>query len=136
MTSGGTPWLSRGYLADGLFKITLAAVYTLAAAPIGRLLGAEAPLIRTTAVVLLLSGVAEVVFARRRSAPRYVWYLVGYDSGWLLMTGAALLVARQGGSAGGELWFGYQLLASAVLATAFAIGARPQVQRRSTAASR
>ncbi|WP_210418115.1 hypothetical protein [Ruania zhangjianzhongii] len=120
-----------GYLGDGLFKAVLAAVYALAAAPIGRLLGVDVPLILLTAGILLLSGVAEIVFARRRAAQPYIWYLVGYDSGWLVLTALALILAGQGSSAGGELWFAYQALGSVVLATAFAIGARsrPASQR-------
>lgn len=134
MAPQGTRWLAVGYLADGIFKAVLAAGYALAAAPIGRLLGVDVPLILITAGILLLSGVAEIVFARHRPIRPYVWYLVGYDSGWLALTVLALILAGQGSSAGGELWFAYQALGSAVLATAFAIGARSRRADRHAAA--
>lgn len=120
-------WLYIGYLADGLFKVALALAYTLAVAPIGRMLGAAEPLILLSAVMLLLSGVAEIAFARRRAAAPQVWLLVGYDSAWLLVTALALILAGQGGSAGGELWFGFQAVGSVVLAIAFAIGSRSRL---------
>lgn len=117
-------WLYIGYLADGLFKVALALVYAWAVVPIGRMLGTAEPLILLSAVMLLLSGVAEIAFAKRRAAAPHVWLLVGYDSAWLMVTALALILAGQDGSAGGELWFGFQAVGSSVLAIAFAIGAR------------
>lgn len=134
MTPQGTRWLTVGYLADGIFKALLAAGYALAAAPIGGLLGVDVPLILITAGILLLSGLAEIRFARHRPVRPYVWYLVGYDSGWLALTALALILAGQGSSAGGELWFAYQALGSAGLATAFTIGARSRPADRHAAA--
>ena len=133
MTTRSSRRLYVGYLADGLFKMALAGGYALAAAPIGQRLGVDVPLILITAGVLLLSGLAEIAFARRRATAQYVWYLVGYDSGWLVVTALALIVARQGSAAGGELWFAYQALGSAALATAFVIGARSRLANQHTA---
>lgn len=134
MTSRGSRWLSVGYLADGLFKVAVAAGYALASAPIGRLLGVDVPLILLTAGVVLLSGLAEIAFARRRAAPSYIWYLAGYDSGWLLITVLAFVLSGQDWPAAGELWFTYQLVGSLVLAPAFAIGARSRSADRGAAA--
>ncbi|MFJ3136581.1 hypothetical protein ACIRG8_17640 [Streptomyces sp. NPDC102359] len=42
--------------------------------------------------------------------------MVAYDSGWALTALAGLLVAGQGGTAGGEVWIGYQAAASLAFA--------------------
>ncbi|MFF5720226.1 hypothetical protein [Streptomyces buecherae] len=42
--------------------------------------------------------------------------MIGYDGGWALATLAGLLVAWRGGTAGGEIWLGYQVAAPLALA--------------------
>jgi hypothetical protein len=114
-----TRWLRIGFLGDGLFKVILAVAYTAAVASISTALDVNAWLIFVTAGLLLLSGAAEIAFAIRGAAPSHTKYLVGYDSGWIVVT--VIVVAMM--SSGGALWFGYQAITSAVLAIAFAIGA-------------
>lgn len=118
-TTGTSRWLRIGFLADGLFKVVLAVVYSAAVASIGTALDVDSWLILATAGLLLLSGAAEITFALRSAAPSHTKYLIGYDSGWIVVTVVAVAVM----SSGGALWFGYQAIASAVLAIAFAIGA-------------
>jgi hypothetical protein len=114
-----TRWLRIGFLGDGLFKVILGVVYSAAVASISTALDVDAWLIFATAGPLFLSGAAEIIFALRSAAPSHTKYLVGYDSGWIVVTVIVAAVM----SSGGALWFGYQAIASAVLAIAFALGA-------------
>lgn len=111
--------IAFGGAGDGFFKVILAVVYSAAVASISTALDVDAWLIFATAGLLFLSGTAEITFALRSAAPSHTKYLIGYDSGWIVVT--VIVVAVM--SSGGALWFGYQAIASAVLAIAFAIGA-------------
>ncbi|WP_432152079.1 hypothetical protein [Streptomyces sp. bgisy029] len=42
--------------------------------------------------------------------------MIAYDIGWAVVSAAALVVARQGGTAGGELWIAYLTAAPLVMA--------------------
>ncbi|WP_436735839.1 hypothetical protein [Streptomyces sp. BBFR102] len=109
--------LVTGIVADGAFKALLGAAYLIGAFWLGELLGVSAWLMVVSGVALLIGGGAEITFARSRPVRTCVWLMVVYDSGWVLTALAGLLTARQGGSAGGEVWIGYQTAAPLVFAT-------------------
>ncbi|MGW4383555.1 hypothetical protein [Kitasatospora sp. NPDC004531] len=109
-----------GIVADGAFKLLLAAVFGLGAQPVGRQLGVHAGVLIAGAAALLVCGAVEIRYLRRRSARAYTRLMVGYDTGWVLTAAAGLLLARGGSGAGGELWIGYQVLAPLVFAAALA----------------
>ncbi|MFF3911533.1 hypothetical protein ACFYZJ_37655 [Streptomyces sp. NPDC001848] len=105
-----------GIIADGAFKVLLAGAYIAGAAPLGRLLGVPAWLMVVSGVALLVGGGIEIRYVRRRRMRTYTLLMVAYDSGWMLTALVGLLMAWQGGSAGGEVWIGYQTAAPVVLA--------------------
>lgn len=122
MTGTAKPprWLRAGFLADGCFKLLVAAGYAV----FGSRLPLDAPpgLVGATAALVGASGIAEIVFAVRSGARSHVGVLAGYDGGWAIVTGLAVLLAGSG--AAGSVWFGYQAIGSAVLTAVFARGAR------------
>ncbi|MET9416456.1 hypothetical protein ABZY03_20175 [Streptomyces klenkii] len=113
-----------GAIADGAFKVLLAAVSIAGAAPLGRLLGTPAWLMVVTGVALLIGGGIEIGYTRSRSMRTYTWLMVAYDSGWVLTALVGALMAWQGSSAGGEVWIGYQTAAPIAFA-ALLIAAKP-----------
>ncbi|KUH36303.1 MULTISPECIES: hypothetical protein [Streptomyces] len=113
-----------GIIADGVFKVLLAAVYIVGAAPLGRLLGVPAWLMVASGVALLIGGGIEIGYVRSRPVRTYTRLMVAYDSGWVLAALAGLLMAWQGSSAGGEVWIGYQTAAPVALA-ALLVAANP-----------
>lgn len=100
-----------GAIADGAFKVLLAAVYIAGAAPLGRVFGTPAWLMVVSGVALLIGGGIEIRYTRSRSMRTYTQLMIAYDSGWALTALTGLLMARQGSSAGGEVWMGYQTAA-------------------------
>ncbi|MFD9412061.1 hypothetical protein ACFWBN_34325 [Streptomyces sp. NPDC059989] len=100
-----------GAIADGAFKVLLAAVFIAGAAPLGRLLGAPVWLMVVSGVALLIGGGIEIGYTRSRSMRTYTQLMVAYDSGWVLAALVGLLMAWRGSSAGGEVWIGYQTVA-------------------------
>jgi len=119
MTQIATPPMTRltaGIIADGVFKVLLAAVYIVGAAPLSRLLGVPGWLMVVSGVALLIGGGIEIGHVRSRPVRTYIRLMVAYDSGWVLATLAALLIAWRGGAAGGEVWTGYQTAAPVVFA--------------------
>ncbi|MGW7102857.1 hypothetical protein [Streptomyces sp. NPDC054838] len=122
-----TPSVTRrtvGIIADGVFKVLLAAVYIFGAAPLGRLLGVPAWLLVVSGVALLIGGGIEIGYVRSRPVRTYMRLIVAYDGGWVLAAVAGLLMGWQGSSAGGEVWIGYQTAAPVVLA-ALLVAANP-----------
>lgn len=113
-----------GAIADGAFKVLLAAVYIAGAAPLGRLLGTSAWLMVVSGVALLIGGGIEIRYTRSRSMRTYTQLMIAYDSGWVLTALTGFLMARQGSSAGGEVWMGYQTAAPLVFA-ALLVAAAP-----------
>ncbi|WP_405987848.1 hypothetical protein [Streptomyces sp. NBC_00986] len=113
-----------GVIADGVFKVLLAAVYIVGAAPLGRLLGTPVWLMVVSGLALLIGGGIEVGCTRRRSMRACTRLMIAYDSGWVLAALAGFLVAWQGGSTGGEVWMGYQTVAPIAFA-ALLIAAAP-----------
>ncbi|MEU6590496.1 hypothetical protein ABZ923_14955 [Streptomyces sp. NPDC046881] len=119
MAQIATPRVTRrtvGAIADGAFKVLLAAVYVAGAAPLGRLLGVPVWLMVVSGVALLIGGAIELGYTRSRSMRTYTQLMVGYDSGWVLAALVGLLMAWRGSSAGGELWIGYQAAAPVMFA--------------------
>lgn len=115
---------TAGALADGAFKVVLGAACLAGAAPLGRLLGTPAWLMAVAGVGLLIGGGVGIGCTRSRSQRTYVRLMVAYDSGWVLATLTGLLLAWRGGTAGGEVWVGYQAAASVAFA-ALLIAAAP-----------
>ncbi|MER7000907.1 hypothetical protein [Streptomyces sp. NPDC000410] len=114
-----TPSATRrlaGIVADGVFKMLLGAACIIGAARFGDLLGVAAWLMVVSGVALLIGGGIEIRYVRSRPIRTYIRLMVAYDSGWVLTALAGLLVAWRGGSAGGEVWIGYQTAASLALA--------------------
>lgn len=105
---------TMGAIADGAFKVVLAAVYLAGAVPLGRALGAPAWLMVVTGVALLIGGGSEIGYTRSRSMRTYTRLMAAYDAGWVLAALAGLLIAWRGGSAGGEVWMAYQAVATVV----------------------
>ncbi|MEU5688346.1 hypothetical protein [Streptomyces venezuelae] len=50
--------------------------------------------------------------------------MIAYDAGWAVAAAVGLLVAWQGGAAGGEVWMGYQAVAPIAMAARL-VAARP-----------
>lgn len=113
-----------GAIADGAFKVLLAAVSIAGAAPLGRLLGTPAWLMVVSGVALLIGGGIEIRYTRSRSMRTYTQLMIAYDSGWVLAALTGLLMAWQGSGAGGEVWMGYQAVAPVVFA-ALLVAAAP-----------
>ncbi|MFG3125790.1 hypothetical protein ACGFYO_27715 [Streptomyces sp. NPDC048201] len=105
-----------GAVADGAFKVLLAVVCIAGAAPLGRLLGTAAWLMVVSGLALLIGGGIELRYSRSRSMRTYTQLMIAYDGGWVLAALAGLLMVRQGSSAGGEIWMGYQTAAPIVFA--------------------
>ncbi|MFY4719283.1 hypothetical protein [Streptomyces sp. LaBMicrA B280] len=113
-----------GAIADGAFKVLLAAVCIAGAAPLGRLLGTPAWLMVASGVALLIGGGIEIRYTRSRSMRTYTQLMIAYDSGWVLTALTGFLMARQGSTVGGEVWMGYQTAAPIAFA-ALLIAAAP-----------
>ncbi|MFC7819683.1 hypothetical protein ACFUTR_34315 [Streptomyces sp. NPDC057367] len=127
MTQVVAPRMNRqtvGAIADGAFKVLLAAVYIAGAAPLGRLLGTPVWLMVVSGVALLIGGGVGIGYTRRRSMRTYMRLMIAYDSGWVLAALAGLLTAWQGSGAGGEVWVVYQA-AAPIAFTAMLIAAAP-----------
>ncbi|GAA5046358.1 hypothetical protein [Streptomyces similanensis] len=116
-----------GAIADGAFKVLLAAVYIAGAAPLGLLLGTPAWLMVVSGMALLIGGGLEIRYTRSRSMRTYTRLMIAYDSGWVLTALAGLLMAWQGSSAGGEVWMGYQTAAPIVFAALLVAAAPTQM---------
>ncbi|MGX4734972.1 hypothetical protein [Kitasatospora griseola] len=114
--------MTAGIVADGAFKVLLAAVFGLGAVQVGRQLGVAPWLMICCGVALLICGEAEIRLVRRRSARTFTRLMIGYDTGWVLTAVVGLLLARGGSSAGGEVWIGYQVLAPLVFAAVLSRG--------------
>ncbi|MEV6837284.1 hypothetical protein AB0N17_22745 [Streptomyces sp. NPDC051133] len=115
---------SVGIIADGVFKVLLAGVCAVGAAPLGHRLGVPPWLMALSGLALLVGGGTEIRLVRSRPMRTYLRLMVAYDSGWLLTALAGLLMAWQGSGAGGWVWMGYQTAAPLVL-TALLVAASP-----------
>ncbi|MER7743794.1 hypothetical protein ABT013_00825 [Streptomyces bacillaris] len=100
-----------GAISDGAFKVLLGTA--LAVSPtFGSLFGVPAWLMVVTGSAILISGTVEIAYAHRRSMAACVRLMFAYDTGWTVATVVALGVAWLGSTAGGEIWAGYQAVAS------------------------
>ncbi|MFD8809237.1 hypothetical protein [Streptomyces sp. NPDC059597] len=79
-----------------------------ASAPLGGLLGVPVWLLIVAGGSMLTCGGIEPGSTRSRPMRAYTRLMVGYGTGWVLTARVGLLVAWRGGSAGGEVWVGYQ----------------------------
>ncbi|OXR40763.1 hypothetical protein B7C42_07187 [Nocardia cerradoensis] len=100
-----------GILADGAVKILLAVVYIVGVESLSHRLGVAAWLLIACAAALLVAGGSELAYLRSRAVSTYMRLMIGYDSGWSIVTAVALLLAWQGNRTAGELWIGYQTIA-------------------------
>ncbi|MCX5009844.1 hypothetical protein OG765_02420 [Streptomyces sp. NBC_00555] len=113
-----------GAVADGVFKVLLGAGFIIGAVRLGDLLGVPAWLMAVSGVALLIGGGIEIGYVRSRPMATYRRLMVVYDIGWVMAALAGLLMAWRGGSAGGEVWIGYQVAAPVALA-ALLVAATP-----------
>ncbi|MEU6815618.1 hypothetical protein [Streptomyces sp. NPDC046860] len=115
---------TAGVIADGAFKTVLAAVCLAGAAPLGRSLGTPVWLMVAAGMALLTGGGIEIAYTRSRSPRTYTRLMIAYDTGWVLTALTGFLLARQGNSAGGEVYMGYQTAAPLAFA-ALLVAATP-----------
>lgn len=109
------PALRLGFVADGCFKLLVAAALPAAAARVD----ASRRLAVAASGAVLVSAVSEIDFGVRSGAGSHTRYLVAYDSGWLAASGVAAFFLRRGSPHAGPVWLGYQAVASVPLAIAF-----------------
>lgn len=116
--------LRIGFLADGVWK-SLVGITALALFPllVGQM-GAPAWLLGVTAITVLASAAAEIMYAIRNGGATHTLYLIAYDAAWVLVSVASVLLAVAGSGGAWELWLGYQLVAAPVIAVVFVRGAR------------
>ncbi|ODA75509.1 hypothetical protein APS67_000071 [Streptomyces sp. AVP053U2] len=95
-----------GAIADGAFKVLLAAVYIAGAAPLGRLLGTSAWLMVVSGVALLIGGGIEIRYTRSRSMRTYTQFMIAYDSGWVLTALTGFLMAGRAAVPGAKSGWG------------------------------
>ncbi|MFE2294392.1 hypothetical protein [Streptomyces sp. NPDC059452] len=105
-----------GAIGDGVFKVVLGAAFVLGNGWGGELLGVPAWLMAASGAALLIGGGIEVVHVRRRPMATCLRLMIAYDSGWVVASGIALVMAWQGSTAGGELWVVYLTVAPLVMA--------------------
>ncbi|WP_174361655.1 hypothetical protein [Nocardia paucivorans] len=122
-----SPLRRMGILADGVVKVILAGAYTLGAVPLGHRLGVETWAMIVCGAALLVGGGFEIGYFRHRPLRTYTRLMTAYDSGWVLATLVGLLVVWRGGSAGGEVWIGYQTVAPLVTAALLVAAAPAQM---------
>jgi hypothetical protein len=108
-----------------MVKVLIALAYVIAASPVGQLLGTPAWMVAVAGAFLLIAGLAVIRNVGTRPVRTYVRFLASYDAGWMLATVAALVLARVGSGAGGEVWVSYQAIAAAALASWLIAGAGP-----------
>lgn len=116
----GSRAIRVGTLADGGFKLVLAAAYAVFAVPFSAWLDTPQWLVLVTALLLAASAIAEI-FASRHARRRHVFFLMTYDTTWLVLSIVAFLMARSGFQGWGWTWLLFQAFASAALAVLFGI---------------
>ncbi|MFE7478686.1 hypothetical protein [Streptomyces sp. NPDC057552] len=105
-----------GATADGVFKVVLGAAFVLGHTRLGDPLGVPAWLMAVSGVALLIGGGIEIRYVRRRPMATCLRLMIAYDSGWVVASAAALVMAWRGSTAGGELWVAYLTAAPLLLA--------------------
>lgn len=109
------PLLRAGFVADGCFKLLVAAALPAAASRMGW----SSRLALAASGAVAVSAAAEIDFGVRSGAGSHTRYLAAYDTGWLAASGLATLLARRGSPHAGRVWLGYQAAASVPLTLAF-----------------
>ncbi|WP_018488665.1 MULTISPECIES: hypothetical protein [unclassified Streptomyces] len=104
-----------GAVSDGAFKVLLGTALAVSPA-FGSLFGVPTWLMVVTGSAVLIGGSVEMAYAHRRPLATCVRLMFAYDIGWTAATAVALGVAWLGGTAGGEIWAGYQAVASLAFA--------------------
>ena len=117
---GGSRAIRGGVLADGLFKLVLAAMYAVFAGSLGAWLETPNWLVIVTALMLTASGISEIL-ASSRPERRQVLFLAAYDITWLVTSFVTLITASRGISGSGAAWLVYQVVGSAALTVLFSI---------------
>lgn len=108
--------LRVGFLADGLFKLLMAAIYGALSPTLAALFDVPERLLVLTAVMVALSACAEGWYALADGAGTHTRFLIAYDGSWVLATVLALVL---GAGAGGWVWLCFQAAASPLLALLF-----------------
>lgn len=116
------PALRLGFIADGCFKVLVAAALPAVAARVET----SRHLAVAASGAVLVSAVSEIDFGVRSGAGSHTRYLAAYDSGWLAATSVAVLLLRRRSPHAGRVWLGYQAIASVPIALAFSRGRRPR----------
>lgn len=112
--------LRLGFVADGCFKLLIAACLPAVAPRIG----ASSRIALAASSAVAASAVTEIDFGVRSGAASHTRYLAAYDTGWLAASAVAALLARKGSPLAGKVWLGYQAIASVPLALVFGRGRR------------
>lgn len=126
--TGVARWLRIGFLADGCFKLLVAIGYVATLPLLTDVLAVGGWLIMITGALVAVSGVAEIIFAVRSGSGSHTRFLIAYDSGWMIISIVAIILAINGVSTAGAIWLGYQVLAAPIIAAVFALGALPNRQ--------
>ncbi|WP_029088563.1 hypothetical protein [Brevibacterium album] len=124
--------LRAGYFADGIWKALVGAGMLILLPLLTERLGAPAWLLCVTAVPVLASAGAEMLYAVRSGEAGRVPHLIAYDALWVFVSVLAVVLASAGGSAGTAwaVWLGYQLVAAPIVAVIFFHGAGLHVRSR------
>ena len=112
--------LRLGFVADGCFKLVVAAGLPAVASRIGSSPG----LGLTASIAVAASAAREIDVGVRSGSSCRPRYLAAYDSGWLAATAVAVALARRRPSHAGRVWLGYQTVASITLTRVLGAGRR------------
>ncbi|MEV4877321.1 hypothetical protein [Streptomyces cyaneofuscatus] len=105
-----------GAIGDGAFKVVLGGVFTVGSTWLGGVFGVPTWLMVLSGTALLIGGGIEVAYVRRRPMATCLRLMIAHDVGWVLASAVALVVAWQGGTAGGEIGVAYLTVAPLALA--------------------
>ncbi|MDX3375166.1 hypothetical protein PV390_12200 [Streptomyces sp. ME02-6991-2A] len=111
-----------GAIGDAVFKVVLGAAFAVGSTWLGDVFGVPTWLMALSGAALLIGGGIEVVYVRRRPMATCLRLMIAYDIGWVVASAVALVVAWQGGTAGGEIGVAYLTVAPLALA-ALLVGA-------------
>lgn len=116
--------LRIGYISDGIFKALLGLTGLILSPLLVGHWDAPAWLLCLAATSVLISAVSEIAYGLRVTDASHIKYLVTYDTGWVLISIVAALSVATGSGHAWDLWLGYQLLVSPVIAVVFGLSAR------------
>ena len=116
----GSRFTRIGIVADGSFKLVVAAAYAVFNAQLASALGVAPWIVSLTAMLVAASGIVEIVISGRAER-RHVFLLAAYDSVWVVVSAVTLLTASLGIAESAIAWFAFQAIASIILAVLFLI---------------